>query len=152
MEKTGNDFTNTFRLLSSITKDDNTNKHVIDKLIEQAAPKDFFVNKYRHQYSDNPKVRAILANNPDVLRYYGVDPDELKKELEKSDKAIADLDQNFDTVTKAEFSTLWREWVTEYVKVLGGIDDAERKVNMNKSNPSFILRNYLMEQAIRKAE
>jgi hypothetical protein len=48
MEKTGNDFTNTFRLLSQIGKDDSKNKDVIARLTDQAAPKDFFVNKHKH--------------------------------------------------------------------------------------------------------
>jgi len=57
-------------------------------------------------------VRGILASNPDVLRYYGVDPDQLKEELEKSDQAIADIELNFDSSKKNEFVTLWRNWVS----------------------------------------
>ena len=30
--------------------------------------------------------------------------------------------------------------------------DAKRKENMDRMNPKFILRNYLMEEAIKKAE
>ena len=67
------------------------------KLVQQAAPKDFFLTKYKHQYSDNPKVRSILASNPEVLRYYGIDPDELKVELEQSDNLISELEKNFET-------------------------------------------------------
>jgi len=35
-----------------------------------------------------------------VLRYYGVDPNQLKEELRKSDEAIAEIEMNFDTVKK----------------------------------------------------
>lgn len=53
---------------------------------------------------------------------------------------------------KNEFVNLWRDWVAEYIAALNDSDDKTRQENMNKVNPSFILRNYLMEEAIRAAE
>lgn len=71
-------------------------------------------------------MRGILASNPDVLKYYGVDPDQLKEELRKSDEAIAEIELNFETVKKNEFETLWREWVGKYIVALAGSEDTNR--------------------------
>jgi uncharacterized protein YdiU (UPF0061 family) len=55
MEKTGNDFTNTFRALSSVTKIGD-NKTVLIKLMDNCAPKEFCINKVKHPHADNPKM------------------------------------------------------------------------------------------------
>ncbi len=59
-----------------------------------------------------------------MLRYYGVDPDQLKEELLKSDKAIAEIELNFDTVKKNEFAILWREWIAKYTEAIADSDDS----------------------------
>ncbi|WP_438971832.1 protein adenylyltransferase SelO [Methylophaga sp.] len=45
-------------------------------------------------------------------------------------------------------------WLRRYLKRVNedGIDDATRKINMNRVNPKYILRNYLSQLAIDKSE
>lgn len=74
MAKTANDFTNTFRILSDVTKSgDNTD--VVKKLLEQSAPKDYWVSKARSKYMDNPRIEQALKVNPGMLEYFGLDPE-----------------------------------------------------------------------------
>jgi uncharacterized protein YdiU (UPF0061 family) len=41
---------------------------------------------------------------------------------------------------------MWQDWIAAYRKALdGSVPDAERKTKMDLANPSFILRNYLLE-------
>jgi len=47
MEKTGSDFTNTFRILGKIKKN-GKNEDVVMRLMQQSAPKDFFLKNYKH--------------------------------------------------------------------------------------------------------
>lgn len=48
---------------------------------------------------------------------------------------------------------MWEEWIAEYRLAMdSNISDSERKQGMDQVNPSFILRNYLLEQAIRLAD
>ena len=51
---------------------------------------------------------------------------------------------------------LWEAWIMKYKEALSKMDqkvtDEERKASMNAVNPKFILRNYLMEEAIQFAE
>jgi uncharacterized protein YdiU (UPF0061 family) len=78
LEYTGNDFTNTFRILGNVKTSSESNKEIVEKLVEQSAPKSFFLKKCKHPYADNPKVLAVLNSKPEILKYYGIDPDQLK--------------------------------------------------------------------------
>mmetsp|Transcript_24840 Transcript_24840/g.17550 ORF Transcript_24840/g.17550 Transcript_24840/m.17550 type:complete len:80 (-) Transcript_24840:66-305(-) len=50
----------------------------------------------------------------------------------------------------------WSEWVTQYKKLLSEqklwSDDNQKKQSMDRVNPIFICRNYLLQEAIEKAE
>ena len=50
-------------------------------------------------------------------------------------------------------SKKWRQWFSEYAEELRGnsLSDRERKKLMNSVNPKYVLRNYIMETAIREA-
>lgn len=52
------------------------------------------------------------------------------------------------------YLSLLSSWLTEYQNVAKQLDlsEAERKPLMNKTNPKFVLRNYLAQQAIDKAD
>lgn len=69
-------------------------------LVDQSAPKSFFLKKYKHPYADNQKVIAVLNSKPEILKYYGIDPDQLKLELKQSEEIMKDLELKFDTVKK----------------------------------------------------
>ncbi|MFS8005663.1 putative virus capsid protein, alpha-helical [Helianthus anomalus] len=48
----------------------------------------------------------------------------------------------------------WTSWVKTYIQELSGsgVSDEDRKASMNSVNPKYILRNYLCQNAIDKAE
>ena len=84
MEKTGSDFTNTFRDLAGITKSPDmtsTDEATLQKLLSHCAPKDELIAKVKSQYEDQPRLMQILEMQPQVLRLYGMDPDAILEEI-----------------------------------------------------------------------
>ena len=79
-----------------------------------------------------------------------MDPDIVRKEIEESKQKIKEITTNFDELKKS-FATKWRDFIAEYQNFCLK-DDTLRAVQMNKVNPSFVLRNYLLEEAIQMAE
>ncbi|KAJ0714115.1 putative virus capsid protein, alpha-helical [Helianthus annuus] len=53
-----------------------------------------------------------------------------------------------------ERKVAWTSWVKTYIQELSGsgVSDEDRKASMNSVNPKYILRNYLCQNAIDKAE
>ncbi len=84
-----------------------------------------------------------------------MDPEQARAEL----AALEDF-KNMESIDeeklKSENREKWRKWIAQYKKTLSQLDaritDEVRKTEMNKVNPKFILRNYLLEEAIRAAE
>jgi len=99
----------------------------------------------------------ILKQQPQMLRMFGMDPDEVRKEVEKANQKQPDSEspkEKQDELNKKNLE-LWAKWLTEYKQVLHNPDisdeilDEIRHESMNsRANPDFILRNYLMEEAI----
>lgn len=88
-----------------------------------------------------------------MLKMHGLDPDKIKEELIKAQADRTDIEKNYETKLDG-FKETWKEWVLQYKKVISKQkqSDEERSAKMNKVNPAFILRNYLMQEAIEKAE
>ena len=55
------------------------------------------MEKVRHPHADNPKMQHILQNQPDMLKFYGMDPDVIRQEIEDSKKNLKEISENFDT-------------------------------------------------------
>jgi serine/tyrosine/threonine adenylyltransferase len=55
---------------------------------------------------------------------------------------------------KVNFKEFWMNFIKKYLEKLANskVSDEDRKVSMDGVNPSFTLRNYLLEEAIREAE
>ena len=63
MERSGADFTRTFRLLSSIDTSDEiscADRTVILKIVDTFAPKDLLLTSIKSKFADNPQVMHIL--------------------------------------------------------------------------------------------
>lgn len=88
-----------------------------------------------------------------MLRLYGLDPEEIKSDLINVAKTRKRLTENFDETLK-EGKQAWEKWIGQYKTILAkkSFDDEKRIVVQNKANPAFVLRNYLLEDAIEKAE
>ena len=74
-----------------------------------------------------------------------------------------DISNWFDTIEEAfydkeklsnEDRSQWRTWFDSYAELLkkDGKDDATRKIEMNKINPKYVLRNYMAQLAIEGAD
>lgn len=63
------------------------------------------------------------------------------------------FEENPWLVELSETSKKWRQWFAEYAEELRGnsLPDLERKKLMDSVNPRYVLRNYIMETAIREA-
>ncbi|TNV81379.1 hypothetical protein FGO68_gene17630 [Halteria grandinella] len=153
MPETATDFTNTFRILSKVTKEGPLDE-VLDKLVSYSAPIEHkkAMNKPHYATGALLKIKDILENNPHVLAMFGLDPDMARKELELYEKYKA-FDTQSEEAHNSKNRETWAKWLYQYQKVLNpSITDQARAESMNKINPKFILRNYLLEQAIRAAD
>ncbi len=57
----------------------------------------------------------------------------------------------YDADWQSKVDAIWQAWFTDYLARIQGGDDAARKQAMNQTNPKFVLRNYLAQLAIDKA-
>ena len=88
-----------------------------------------------------------------MLKLFGLDPAKVQEEFEQLDAQRGDIERNYD-VKLAQFRDVWAKWLLEYKKALSRQTqtNAQRRQRMNRVNPAFVLRNYLMQEAIEQAE
>ena len=86
---------------------------------------------------------------------FGLDPDVARAELEKGQK-VAEIERLSEDELRDKNRETWSAWLGQYQAALSEMDhkvtDEKRAAHMNKVNPKFILRNYLLENAIRAAD
>jgi len=104
-----------------------------------------------------------------MLMMYGIDPEMAQKEVEKAKSLKCKPSTAEERAQKAKElgannAKIWNKWLLSYVDVLSQCEEikqydsaegyvAARRESMNgRVNPSYILRNYLLEAAIAKAE
>mmetsp|Transcript_37803 Transcript_37803/g.57871 ORF Transcript_37803/g.57871 Transcript_37803/m.57871 type:complete len:149 (-) Transcript_37803:38-484(-) len=112
------------------------------------------------------RIEQIYEEQPHMLPMMGIDLKKAEDELAKF-QAIKDRVKNpYDPKVKqqeieAESRQKWAAWLEVYQAVLASAVpegcsaeefEGDRTASMNRVNPAFILRNYLMEEAITKAE
>lgn len=155
---TAADFTNCFRALALISRDPSTSDdQAIDQLVEFSAPIDHLQAMKKPKYSPAGlvKIKHLLETNPQILHLFGLDPEKAKAEIEALEE-YKTMEHINEEELKSNNRARWVNWVKDYKKVLSRLDaqitDEVRKGEMNKVNPKFILRNYLLEEAIRAAE
>ena len=100
------------------------------------------------------KIKQILETSPETLALFGIDPEEARKEIEALNPVKIE-GKNEDDL-KAKNNQIWGEWLQAYRDALSkapaSVTDHIRRQSMNSVNPKFILRNYLLEEAIKAAE
>ena len=101
------------------------------------------------------RLKHLLETQPEILAAFGMDPATAKKELESLDQMKEMQNMKQEELTAKNMS-LWKAWVAQYKAALQRTDsqitDEVRRKSMNAINPKFILRNYLLEEAIRAAD
>src|SRR5690606_27637891 len=107
---------------------------------------------------------GLARTNPRMLGLAGItDPGTLLVEIEKYNK-MADIKDLTEEAKRAKETRLWRRWLRVYrARLQREVEDvesdseadavrAERVRVMNRNNPKYILRNYIAQTAIEKAE
>ena len=111
------------------------------------------------------KLIALAQSDPRLLMLAGItDPSILIGEIEKYNK-LADLEGTTEESKREKDTKLWVEWMERYrerlKKEVEDIRESEEAVGkacalrvevMNRNNPKYVLRNYIAQRAIEKAE
>ncbi|XP_005102618.1 protein adenylyltransferase SelO, mitochondrial [Aplysia californica] len=167
LQETGADFTNCFRCLSNLplpscpTFNEERSK-VLDYLISQSSSLDELklANKPRMDKRQLSMFMMLAQTNPDLLSALGRSAQLLSSEMERMGR-LQELQDTTAAEVEENNRSKWNEWLDKYSERLKkeeeGVEDRETlgkdRVNvMNSTNPRFILRNYIAQNAIAEAE
>ena len=173
MQITGNDFTNTFRSLSSLSLPDDHGQFdpheyqsILNYLISQSLPFDAYL------YLKQPKVSKeriqlltqVFKQHPIYAKNMGITQEVLDHYITQHDE----YDQLCQQINEQDYQTqllqVWQNWLQEYALCLSSLsknkainysidnENSRRKEIMNQHNPKFILRNWLAQYVIEQAE
>uniref|UniRef100_A0A2L2Y9J1 Selenoprotein O n=1 Tax=Parasteatoda tepidariorum TaxID=114398 RepID=A0A2L2Y9J1_PARTP len=165
MENVGADFTNTFLCFSCIDAHalEETTQICKELLLEQCYPLAVMTDSY------NPKINpiqmqmilAIANSNPDILDQLGRNGQAIRRIISQLQK-LESLKQMTEESKRENDEKLWNKWLMKYKKRIeqdiacyeGDTQSylTERLNLLKNSNPRFILRNYILQAAIEKAE
>lgn len=165
MHSTGADFTNTFRALSRVSipscATESGDGEESEGVLQQCAS----LGELRaaHQPRMDPRelsmILTLAQSNPRLFQFLSSKKG-VSKELERIEK-LSELQEVTEAELRERHGTLWTEWLHKYRARLAqeaeGVSDiedleAERVKVMDSTNPRFILRNYIAQNAIEAAE
>ncbi|CAH2278204.1 Hypothetical predicted protein [Pelobates cultripes] len=161
MNKTGADFTNTFRVLSKYAGNSVNAEDFLDILTEQCASLDELKVVFKPKMDPRQlSVMLMLAqSNPQLFALIGTKAN-ISKELDRIER-YNKLQESSEDQLLSNNRALWGEWLRKYSTRLSkdqattGDNDtfvAERVKIMDSNNPAFVLRNYIAQNAIDAAE
>ena len=141
LESTCADFTNSFRILSSVALHRDNSDAVIEYLTEQSAPLQTYAQSVEPLV--DPEQLAyyehVLATNPNVRDSSGLIEGEKRRAAAR--RAIAHLT---DETKRQRDRSLWAAFIAEYraqaVKEWKVEEEGERRRGMNAVNPKYVLR------------
>jgi uncharacterized protein YdiU (UPF0061 family) len=176
MHESGADFTNSFRGLArvalpspseTIAEKDEAEDEALAYLLQQVCSAAFMSKR------DGPSIPmetlqmmiSVAQQNPMMLQMFGMTPQKLIREINKLKKQEerGSGAGNVDSAKRENDTLIWKAWLKKYRErlqreVSGASDDEIRELNerrvqtMNRNNPKFVLRNYIAQNAIEKAE
>lgn len=167
MEETGADFTNSFRGLSRLplpSSPDFDTKFVEVKsyLVTQCSTAEELKKAYKPRMDPRQLQMFVqlMQTNPGILPALGSRFAAIAQELERLEN-LSKLNGVTDDDKHGKDSEVWHAWLLQYKERLRleeeGVSDLdlankERVEVMNSTNPKFILRNYIAQNAIDLAE
>lgn len=180
MADTGADFTNTFRSLLRIrihevsqqtekrtekAESDLEDGALLVYLLTQVESATDIIKRKAPKLSRDQmrQLIAVAQKNPYLLYRMGTTPEMLVKELKKLEE-FEKLQKGFNEESKrAADTTAWSEWIKQYrarVQQIGEGKTSEEIKALNKerlhtikgNSPKYVLRNYIAQDAIAKAE
>ncbi|XP_034336924.2 protein adenylyltransferase SelO, mitochondrial [Magallana gigas] len=167
LHKTGADFTNCFRCLSRLPLPGSPDfeerlQEVTEYLLSQCSTVEELKKEYRPRM--NPRqfqmIMMLMESNPQLAPALGRGFAAFSQEIERLEKS-KELENVTDEDKKKENQAMWTAWLNTYVERLKKEADKvtdltaanqRRKEVMNMTNPRFILRNYIAQNAIDAAE
>jgi len=168
MLATAADYTNTFRELSHVTIPDSEvtgpmsqNDVALEIILQQLNNVDTLIkmNAPSLPPSQLQMMIMLMQQSPDILRMMGKGPEFLSEELKKWEN-FKSLKSMKNEEKELKDRNLWNQWLMLYrnrlVKEYNNNNNNElsqkRIQLMNQNNPKFILRNWIAQEAIEKAE
>ncbi|XP_052806192.1 protein adenylyltransferase SelO, mitochondrial-like [Mya arenaria] len=167
MENSGADFTNSFRCLSRLPLPNSSDfeerlAQLKDHLLSQCCTAEELKTQYRPRMDPRQLQMFIqlMQTNPGVLSALGPRFATIAQEIERLEK-LQEMESVTDESKRGEDSATWTDWLSKYTDRLRqeeeGLTDfdlanSDRVKVMNATNPRFILRNYIAENAIKAAE
>ncbi|KAH7951846.1 hypothetical protein HPB52_014047 [Rhipicephalus sanguineus] len=167
MERTGADFTRSFRCLSTLAvpghpDHEPSKESLLSKLLSCCSSHAELTDHLKSQTSSRDfQLFLILSkNNPELLEQLGkgaLAKERIMAQIEKAKELKEMSAEDFEARNKK----MWTDWIEAYCKRLTtdveGVKDLqalqdERVHVMNNNNPRFVLRNYIAQQAIDAAE
>lgn len=170
MHKTGTDFTNTFRILCELPYPSSPESFAVEKAqaLEKLLSQCCTIADLKKSFSSSMDPRQLqrllmmAQSQPMLLQMMGMEG-KLKAELDKREK-FQEIQQLTSEAKREKDSALWTAWLEKYERALieeltlaSKTDTKEeanikRKKIMTAANPGFILRNWVAQNAIDKAE
>eukprot|EP00026_Physarum_polycephalum_P003847 Phypoly_transcript_03863.p1 GENE.Phypoly_transcript_03863~~Phypoly_transcript_03863.p1 ORF type:complete len:736 (+),score=121.16 Phypoly_transcript_03863:278-2209(+) len=180
MADTGSDFTNTFRSLLRIrihemspetakrsekTEADLEDDALLDYILTQVESANDIIKRKAPKLSRDQlrKLVAVAQKNPYMLYMMGTSPEMLVKELKKFEE-FEKIQEGFTEERKAASdASAWHAWIEQYrarVQAIGAGRSSEEIQALNQertriikgNSPKYVLRNYIAQEAIAKAE
>lgn len=164
MKETYGDFTNIFRSLSKLNISFDNEEEMLQIIMNNLLPLNARRKKIKPIFTDDQfsQLQRYIEMNPFLLqRLIGISSEKLMKEMDKR-KALETLKNVDETESKQKYLSQWTDWLNKYkerivLDIAASTVTAEeysqhRKQLMNSNNPKYILRNYIAQQAIQKAE
>ena len=166
LSKTNADFTNTFRCLSKLVPGTPTSTNeLLAYLTSQSGTVQDAVRSINPSFSraQVESLKILQRESPQTFKMLTGGQDGFIEKAEAALQAVETV-KGMGAEQKTAFNeATWREWLVKYEARIGreleDLESAERATAladrvriMNGANPKYILRNYLLQNAIKQAE